>query len=115
MRRLKFRQFVNGKFHYWGFGLDNAGHSFTGPANPADPSRQFTGLMDKNGKDIYECDIVRMHNSMGRFYLAEVRIVDGCSEIYIPTLQQRDYLKCYTCNHAVEIIGNVHENPGMLG
>ena len=75
---------------------------------------QFTGLLDKNGKEIWEGDIVRMHNSMGIFYSAEVRTVDGCSEVCVPRLQWRDYLKCYTCNHAVEVIGNVHENPGLL-
>lgn len=26
----------------------------------------------------------------------------------------RDYLKCHTCNHAVEVIGNIHENPELL-
>lgn len=35
MHPIKFRQLVNGRFHYWGF-LER--DSFIGPVNPLDPS-----------------------------------------------------------------------------
>jgi uncharacterized phage protein (TIGR01671 family) len=59
MRPLKFRQWVNDRFHYWGF-LEK--DCFTGPINPSDPSQQFTGLFSKSGKEIYEGDVIEIQN-----------------------------------------------------
>ena len=55
MRELKFRQFVNGRWHYWG----NLGDitSFVGPVTPKVESFQYTGLKDRSGHDIFEGDI----------------------------------------------------------
>jgi uncharacterized phage protein (TIGR01671 family) len=75
---------------------------------------QFTGLHDRNGKEIYEGDICKLYNSMGLYFIVEVRIVDGCAEIYVSELKQRDYLKCYTVNYAVDVIGNIYSNPELL-
>lgn len=64
---------------------------------------QFTGLLDKNGKEIYEGDIVE-HNLL----LSEVRWSDewGTWEVY-----DNDMLG----NHhkVLEVIGNIYENPEL--
>lgn len=65
---------------------------------------QYTGLKDKNGKEIYEGDIIRV--SYGYNY--EVRqFRTGAWRI------GRDDL-CVWADSS-EVIGNVHENPELLG
>ncbi len=62
---------------------------------------QFTGLLDKHGKEIYEGDILK--NS----YRAELTIV-----------KWRDLEAQYSIGgyqkETVEIIGNIYENPELL-
>lgn len=61
MREIKFRQRINGKFHYWGL-IEG---SFVGPSaddkgeNPVNTEhQQYTGLKDKSEKEIYEGDLI---------------------------------------------------------
>src|SRR5258707_1156960 len=73
---------------------------------------QFTGLTDKNGKDIYEHDVIRM------FGFRELDIVLWCdngfytvplnSEDVSPSLIPHDHRGK---SDSVEIIGNIYENP----
>lgn len=56
MREIKFREYRgDGKWHYWG--LLEPG-KFIGPCSPNSIVQQFTGLIDSNGKEIYEGDIL---------------------------------------------------------
>ena len=59
-RTSKFRQRVNGRFHYWGFWADG---EFVCPLNPNDPSDPFTEFFDCRGKEIYEGDKFNCNNS----------------------------------------------------
>ena len=72
---------------------------------------QYTGLKDKNGKEIYEGDIVTLHNSKYKviFNSKEARFVlrDDEFEMNIPFTNNN--------NERMEIIGNVYENPELLG
>jgi uncharacterized phage protein (TIGR01671 family) len=67
---------------------------------------QYTGLKDKNGKEIHEGDI-----------LSENIIVifnDGCFKTtYDGDSQNGSVLGAKRCEH-IEIIGNIHENPELL-
>ena len=72
----------------------------------------YSGLNDQNYKEIYENHIVKCTYADGSHEIGVVRFIDGCFDILFG--KGRDYLKCFTINHAEEIIGNEFENPELL-
>jgi uncharacterized phage protein (TIGR01671 family) len=75
---------------------------------------QFTGLIDKNGREIYEGDIVF---SLDKAY--EVEFYEGCFGIHIPSPDRaypHHYCQAYGKAMAEddEVIGNIHETPELL-
>lgn len=74
---------------------------------------QYTGLKDKNGKDIYEGDIVKIE-AYGRVFQVVYRKWD-CSFVYENDEDEEIYSMFDGFPDKYEIIGNIHENPELLG
>ncbi|THG30698.1 YopX family protein [Naasia lichenicola] len=79
---------------------------------------QFTGLIDKNGVEIYEGDIIDSDHNFGGPFGATVHrgtIVYEHARYLIKTgIVGNDLTTLYRANWKIEVIGNIHENPELL-
>ena len=83
-------------------------------ANPDDfEVMQFTGLRDKNGKKIWEGDVLIWVGADGQKIdgpaVVEYWVGDACW-MEVPTLNGLDSIHC----EHYQVIGNIHENPELL-
>lgn len=80
---------------------------------------QFSGLPDKNGKEIYEDDIVRWEHDnklyvirfqSGMFYAS----IEECNERIYGGFPLHSFTDTAEEGFQCEIVGNIHDNPELL-
>jgi len=120
MREIKFRMYRDGRMQTsWSMTTDEAyNYDFQKceiEAGEGGILMQFTGLKDKNGKEIYESDIVliledEMYSPIPNNFKGEVKMMEGCW-----------YIDNERCAFLVwqeiadwEVIGNIYENHELL-
>jgi len=117
MRAIKFRAWDGERMRDWGYGKYKQFTHFAGPPSESGamdyPQMQYTGLKDKNGKEIYEGDI------LGGVFALPSKVILGeygwetkfwIEGAWNVATMDRDYFD----NYEPEIIGNIWENPGLL-
>lgn len=71
------------------------------------PVIQFTSLKDKNSKEIYEGDIVRVHE--GEDFIWTQQVIENGGGYWV----DENYLGAI--HSFCEVIGNIYEHPELLG
>lgn len=100
----------------------------TTDGKPSLQAMQFTGVLDKNGKEIYDGDILKISDDYSNELLAIVEF----NNINYPEIHGWNLVKCtskkfdYPKNRAIdyyygvgpepyhEVIGNIYENPELM-
>ena len=76
--------------------------------------QQFIGLQDKNGRDIYEGDI--LHRVVGGFsveYICYYNQLNACYYLKDHFANTEHTFGCFI-EKSLEVIGNILENPELL-
>lgn len=135
MREIKFRgkrldngEWVYGDYHHRAGGVHciiDMQPDFQGKVEyviiqvDAETVGQFTGLHDKNGREIYEGDILRGNCGHGevRHLISFYDMTASFVAEILPDNDINDYCtasQIWILKYSKEVIGNIHDNPELL-
>lgn len=115
MREIKFRAWnvLDKKMLNWGdiFHLP-AWEIFPGtPEQRPFNIMQYTGMEDKNGREIYEGDIIKYDDAGGEAHTQVIRYDDEMGAFGCDRGALMDH---FNCMWEIEVLGNIYENPEIL-
>ena len=116
MREIKFRGFDDLTGNGWVYG--DFSHGYYGNECLVDEIivdektvGQFTGLLDADGREIYEGDIIQSEIAE---YLAVVEFRKGAFVAVTGPVESYQALSGVLRLKGLRVIGNVYDNPGLL-
>lgn len=104
MREIKFRAWHTGEKIFWYFNLVTVRTSKAIDRDwfRLEPAQQYTGLQDRDGKEIYEGDVVNVpYNHLGN------RVAEWVGSEGRWSVARYNLSQCL-------VIGNIYENPELL-
>lgn len=107
-REIKFRAWLGGQDRYVGvdaIDFDEDSIRINDEYFFLADLEQYTGLTDKNGKEIYEGDVIKYESLYGDIGTKKVSFEDGMFCVSHLALAQLG---------SIEILGNIHENPELI-
>ena len=137
MREIKFRVWDGKRMFVEQLYSEGYWYDIQWPANIQQGTylMQYTGLKDKNGKEIYEGDVIRVGDNVYQicWYAMEGRLMpftifgtpirdwnwlDNGKAIYWHDVEDRgdeaEVDRRKRCSQYVEVIGDIYENPELL-
>lgn len=123
MREIKFRAWDAAEGQMFEVSQLNFSHDIDGfiiddlPRQKQLRLMQYTGLKDRNGVEIYEGDVAKLHCSNNTETNISAEVLYGNHSYDMRLLQGWDvhkYCGMHDCFRYAEVIGNIYENPELL-
>jgi uncharacterized phage protein (TIGR01671 family) len=121
MREIKFRaKTKDGDWFKWKITSPIDAKEFL-PALDKQTLGQYTGLKDKNGREIFSGDIIDIHQTINGYNLFRIDFDEKIMSVKVFYLNGKEYeynirelLEVDEYDKEIEIIGNIYENLELL-